>query len=115
MFSVVRLEKTLKNVVVPIQWIHSIDLSNLIKTGVNLSQKHVIFYSNQKEEANFTLEVDVIPFIEENSRGCFYGTIIQFFGMYFFLSFVSVYSFKYIIILNSLIIRSGGRRGRILP
>lgn len=78
MFAVVVLEKNLKNVVVPISWILSIDLKNLIKDGINLSQKYIIFYSATEKEPVFNLPCDG----EFDDDGCFYGRIIEFFGKY---------------------------------
>lgn len=86
MFLVVTLEKCVKNIVVPIKWVQSIDIDNLINGGINLSQTHIVFYSTKKEDPDFSLECDRVNFIDGNARGCFYGRIIEFFGKELFLT-----------------------------
>lgn len=99
MWLVVILTKSLENLVVPIKWVKSLNVTELIKGGVNSLEIQTVFYSPKDEPADFNLQRDQLDY-NENSRGCFKARIHKFYGKrvknivnFFFLN-----SFKFILL-----------------
>lgn len=84
MFASVVLEHFKINLAIPLEWLLQVDINQLVYNGINLSEKFVIFYSENHEEENvqpnFQLPVQTTRF---KPVGCYIGRILKVFGKLF--------------------------------
>lgn len=80
MFAVVLLIDVKKNVVVPIDWINNLDLSDTANNGINSSAALTVFYTNNlKTTANFLSPLRTVFVPDEPAR--YKAQIKKLFGM----------------------------------
>lgn len=87
MFFVVEIQNSRVKLIVPVQWIHNLNVSRIFNYGVNKKKLFLMFYSNDaKTDPEFSLEIfsDV-----KESNFCFYGRILKGFGKIIFFVYDS--------------------------
>lgn len=70
-------------------WIKTIPILNMYKHSINRNIPHIVFYSNDDEEADFSLDVSH----QELDRGIYIGYLVAYFRKY-------EYSIKYNSVTN---------------
>lgn len=79
MFAAVYIKSSNVRLVVPIKWIHPIDIANEAKFGVNAAQTHIVYYSRDNAaDADFGTLVKTE--FDDSISGCYYGYINAYFG-----------------------------------
>lgn len=79
MFACIVLENSKQKLVIPLKWIYSIDITQIMNYGISHTKQHVVFYCNDPdEEPNFRLPIQ--NDFDENQNACYYARVLHIFG-----------------------------------